>query len=348
LESHRRDFEETTGRPFTHFFCPILATDEPLVEPNRLIKGHIINKSFAGAPGVWVVQRSDVDNFYGSVFEADFELIQYRDQITPLGVLGDKKLSKKFGSKILLEGQEIPYRSKPSKPVPGFARVGLGDGPSPPMLEINMTPETLAASAHANWEFVMVKDLRIATFVSLIKAAHLILFHLLGYRYATSAAGLLVGRDILGQFFKTHVRCSRTEVLSNAWSHFKEFAHMFRPLKHVDVGYQGTLADHMLLLCHSTSGGMWAKIVLVKLADQMHAVMIPLFTSSDSVPTFLEFMKNENEQIQVSTAEFFAEDQKWIRYGDRREMIWPKQGLIYPSGKDDSHAILEALVRQRA
>src|SRR5271167_4182378 len=99
LDTYRRDFEVATGRPFRHFFCPILAVDEPIIEPNRLIKGHIINKSFENAPAAWVVQRSDVDNFYGSLFEADFELIQYRDRLTLVDVLSDKMLSKKFTPK---------------------------------------------------------------------------------------------------------------------------------------------------------------------------------------------------------------------------------------------------------
>ena len=104
----------------------------------------------------------------------------------------------------------------------------------------------------------------------------------------------------------------------------------------------------MLLVCHSTSSGLWAKIVLVRLADQMHAVMIPIFTSADSVPTFLGFMRNENERIQLSTAEFDSLNQKWIMYGDLREVIWPKEGLLYPLSADDSRATLEALIRHGA
>ena len=95
---------------------------------------------------------------------------------------------------------------------------------------------------------------------------------------------------------------------------------------HPDVGYKGTLVDRMLLVCHTSSGQMWAQIVLMKAADQMHAVMLPLFTSADSVPTFLDFLRNENEHIQVSTAEFSYRDQRWLIYGDRREMICRNRG----------------------
>ena len=36
------------------------------------------------------MQRKDVDSFYGSVFEADFAAIQYREGLTPDEVLGSK------------------------------------------------------------------------------------------------------------------------------------------------------------------------------------------------------------------------------------------------------------------
>ena len=64
LESYRLDYEQVTGKPFEHFFCPILGVDEPA----ELIRGHVINRAFRDAPRAWVIQRSDVDNFYGSHF----------------------------------------------------------------------------------------------------------------------------------------------------------------------------------------------------------------------------------------------------------------------------------------
>jgi hypothetical protein len=67
VDKLREDFQAETGQPFKHFFCPILHVDEPV----PLCEGHIINKAF-GTCNAWVPQRQDVDNFFGSMVEADF------------------------------------------------------------------------------------------------------------------------------------------------------------------------------------------------------------------------------------------------------------------------------------
>jgi len=54
--------------------------------------GHIINEAFHGSPKSWVVQRQDVDRFYGSRFEADFEVIQYAGKKSVREYFTDKKL----------------------------------------------------------------------------------------------------------------------------------------------------------------------------------------------------------------------------------------------------------------
>ena len=52
----------TLWRPF---FCPILMTNEPA----ELCKGHVVSRSVGGRD--WVVQRKDVDNFFGHFVESD-------------------------------------------------------------------------------------------------------------------------------------------------------------------------------------------------------------------------------------------------------------------------------------
>src|SRR5271165_1047997 len=88
LERHRADYAEVTGRPFEHFFCPIMFEDTPV----QLIRGHIINEAFEGSPGAWVVQRGAVDHFFGGFFEGDFELTQHLVDATPMDCLFNKKL----------------------------------------------------------------------------------------------------------------------------------------------------------------------------------------------------------------------------------------------------------------
>ena len=333
LELYDRDYERVERRHFKHFFCPILGADEPMEAPTKLIQGHIINQSFKNAPGVWVVQRSDVDNFYGSTFEADFETLQYRGTITPIDLLTDKTLAKKFGPKILINDKPVEFTSQPTLPHQ-FVSVALGKAPGAPFIGIKMSQDEFVNSASEKWEFAVVKDVRVPALVSLIKAAHLTAFHILGYRYATSAAGLLIGRDILGRFFKLYAGRPRKEAVANAWAYFREFATMSRPLLHVDVGYEGTVADRRLLVCYGTSGRIWAQIVLVRTADRMDAVMLAVFDCVESVPVFLDFLKNDHETIEVATGEFDQEKLRWTIYGDRRQQRWPKRGILYPKVPD--------------
>ena len=64
----QESFREATGDNFKHFYCPILHRDEP----TQLCMGHVINDAITGSCRVRVVQRKDVDGFYGAYFEADY------------------------------------------------------------------------------------------------------------------------------------------------------------------------------------------------------------------------------------------------------------------------------------
>ena len=333
LRHYRRDYEEVEGKPFKHFFCPILGADEPIVRPTELIQGHIVNQSFKNAPRTWVVQRSDVDNFYGTHFEADFETLQYRDELTPIKLLTEKDLTKKFNPQIWLIGVPVEFTSQPSPPAGQFVPVVLGEG-SGPSIGVKMGRKEFIEAAKERWEFTVLKDVRIPAMVSLIKAAHLTAFHLLGYKYATATAGLLIGKDVLGKFYRLNAGRPRKEVVANAWPYFREFAAISRPLLHADVGYLGTIRDRRVLVCYTTSGRIWAQIVLIRTAKQMHSVMLPVFDWIESVPVFLEFLKNDNERIEVATAEFDTANRSWTVYGDRRQQVWPKQGTLYPQVPD--------------
>src|SRR5271157_6434322 len=98
------DYTQLKGQPFAHFFCPILFRDENVL----LCQAHIINQAFPDAPSDWTIQRKDVDNFYGSVFESEFVAIQYSGQ-THGGIFADKKLSKLFKPQILVDDKPVDF-----------------------------------------------------------------------------------------------------------------------------------------------------------------------------------------------------------------------------------------------
>ena len=73
-------------------------------------------------------------------------------------------------------------------------------------LILKMHPADLQAAASKKWRIAIERDYRLPALVSMIKAAYLTLFSMLGYRYALSAAGLEVGHSILGRFLSGELR----------------------------------------------------------------------------------------------------------------------------------------------
>ena len=76
VKSLRVDLESVTGNPFQHFFfCPILFKDE---RP-QLCRAHVIYRGFRNSDPSWTIQRADVDAWFGTLFEDDFLVPEYKD-----------------------------------------------------------------------------------------------------------------------------------------------------------------------------------------------------------------------------------------------------------------------------
>jgi hypothetical protein len=328
LERHRANYAAITGAPFEHFFCPILFNDVRA----ELIRGHVINETFKGSSKAWVVQRGEVDRFYGGFFEGDFELLQYMQGATLLDYFRNKKLFGAIRPKIYYREQEIKYYLSDGKPPPaGFQFVQFEiDGQ---IVELNVkatTDQMMANTSH--WEIETKKDLRIPAFVSLIKAAHLSMFSLFGYRYALSYAGRFIGEDILGKFYRVN-REARTkgDAQRRAISFFKPFQHMIRPIKDGSATIDGTLTDGIVHLCASASGDPWGMIIFIKTGELRHAALIPHQDNAESLAIYLDFLKSDREKIHVMRGVYQPEAERWLFEPDRLAVNWPKDGLIYPA-----------------
>jgi len=93
LEFLRADHERVYGRPFEHFYCPLLFRDEPV----KLAKGHVYPQAFTGTDRKWTVQRKDVESWFGSMFEADFVQLELRGHPSFLdAALEDPKRAKQL------------------------------------------------------------------------------------------------------------------------------------------------------------------------------------------------------------------------------------------------------------
>jgi len=331
LEIHRADYVEVTGKPFDHFFCPILLTDEP----GELMRGHVINEAYKGSSKAWVIQRKDVDGFYGGFFEGDFELLQYKNRASLLQHFTDPKLFRAARPMIYCRDQVIQYflrlgkdRLKP--PPPGFQFVEWEIDGEEVILNVRASNEQMMLGPGA-WEHETKIDLRLPACVSLIKAAHLSMFSVLGYRYVLSNAGRFVAQDILGTFFQDNRQVrTKKEAQRRALQFFKPFRHMVRPMQSGGAVLDGTLSDGAIRLCTGASGNYWGMMIFVRTGQVRHTVLLPYPESANSMVTFLEFIRNDHEQVQVVEGQFDSDARRWIIGMEQRPVLWPKPADAYP------------------
>ena len=197
-------------------------------------------------------------------------------------------------------------------------------------LNAKATSEQIMARP-SQWSTETKKDLQLPSLVSLIKAAHLSMFSVLDYHYVLSNAGQFIGQDILGDFYQSnrHLKTKRA-AQAQALPFFRHYRHMVRLMQPDSTDMEGTLTDGHIRLCTGTSGNFWAMMIFVRTAQQRHAVLLPYPGSADSLATFLEFLRNDHEQIHVVHGKYEANNGQWVIDQDRRPVRWPKGIDTYP------------------
>ena len=321
LEDLRGQYTRLTTRPFKHFYCPILFRDEDV----ELCQGHVVNAAFPGSDRTTVLQRTDVDSFFGSRFEADFVLLAERGLHDPVDVLLDPKLRRKLRPRLTLDGQPVAHYSPRGAvpPVHSQLAVERPGGLSVP-LALKLTPTETLSSMDGKWDLVIEKDIRLAALVSLLKAAHLSLFSLLGYSYALSAGGRFVGWDVLGQFVVNNITADRTSVLANAATHFAEFTSLVRPMLSWPEYVHGTVTDNELFLC-TGSPKPWAFAVFVRTGSDMHAVLVPILEEEEGAARFARHLAEPSPRFEVKRARLVGD--RWEVAKDSRIIDWPAAGF---------------------
>lgn len=320
LVALRADYEAVAGHPFEHFHCPILWRDEDVA----LCRAHIINSAFRESDRCWTIQRKDVDSFYGAMFESDFVTIQERGKHGPVDVFTNKELARRLRPKLVVDGKEIDHYLAEG-PVPSnFSELVVEGGQEPIRFALKLEPSETLAALDGNWEIHIEKDVRVAALASLLKAAHLTLFDLLGYQYGLSAGGHFLGRTILGDFFLANVNTPKTRVLENAQKHFGEFVNMVRPIMSAPTGLKGTLTDRLMYVCAS-SEGPWALLVIIKTGDLLHAVLVPLFEEAESAATFLRFLEKPFPHMEAKLA--LLKQDHWEVSKSPKRFTWPDADL---------------------
>lgn len=321
LESLRADYESVRGYPFKHFFCPILFRDDNV----QLCRAHIVNSGFRDSDRSWTIQRADVDNFYGSIFESDFLEIQDRGSHRPIDVLTDRELTRRLRPRLISDGKQVDHYIAEGPIPPEFTELTLTSPSSTVRLALKLTPSEALTTINSQLEIHIEKDVRLAALSSCIKAAHLTLFDMIGYQYGLSLGGYIVGHDILGKFFLENAKHPKSNILENSREHFLEYVNMVRPIQSAPSGLQGTVSDRLLYICMMGQRA-WALIVIVRTEKLLHAVLMPMLEDADSAAHFVAFLRQPFPRLTVRLARY--EGDRWETDTEDRTFHWPDANFI--------------------
>lgn len=295
------DFNCVTGAPFEHFFCPILHIDERV----PLCRGHIIPDTTQTAND-WVPQRADVDNFYGAIVEGDFSaVVKDRTKTFPEIVMSPKH-SQQFRPQIMLDGKVVEY-FVPQRPSSfgGHTPVQIITGDNEELvgnIVVKLSPDEMMRLADKKLSWVVERDFRPAVTASVLKAAHLILFRMLGYAHVFSPSGLYLGQ-ILREFFLANRQRRKRDLAVPVEAYFSQFESMILPLDPRSSPIEGTIADNVALACIGASGKIFSLAVFVRAAMDVFCVFLPN-DSESAVGTYFSFLKDRPRSFAAKFVRF--------------------------------------------
>jgi hypothetical protein len=317
LAELRADYEKVVGQPFEHFYCPILFRDDH----TPLCRAHIINAAFRDSARRWTVQRKDVDGFYGAFLESEFLAIQERGKHDPVDVLINKQLAHRLQPKIALSGREVGHYFPKGRVPAAFSEVTVKrEGKPTVRLALKLHPSEMLAALQVNCQIMIERDVRIAALGSLLKAAHLTLFDMLGYQYALSAGGYFVGHDIIGEFFRNSVGKAKATIQKNADRHFRQFVNLVRPVVSAPDALKGTTSDGLIYLCIGASGP-WALLTLIRTGKSLHAVVVPALENAEVAARFVAFLTEPPPRFEGRLARFVND--QWEVSKAPTTFVWP-------------------------
>lgn len=329
LKLLQEDYTRENKSPFKRFYCPIMGRDDETAE---LCLGHVINQTIPNSSRARIVQRKDVDGFYGRLFERDFvSLVQVRSR--PINkVLSDPDLRKKLKPKILLGGEVLDYYEDRGHTLPSHhfpLTIKTPDGWLWKIV-IKKTPKEMSSDKPREFSVLVDYDRRVEALGSFIKSAYLTLFKMLGYNFALSASGLFVGYSILGGFFRQCGHMSTVAASSAALDYFRPYVNMVRPMDNYDgLSRAGTIENDLGMLCKNRNGVFMGLVINVRTDKLQTSVLMPAFDNEAALVAYLKFLENDDEQVILHHCKF-AEDRKSFTAEEKaHETRWPKKDVSF-------------------
>ncbi|MHC4248516.1 MAG: hypothetical protein ACYS9X_05245 [Planctomycetota bacterium] len=194
LERLNSDYLKVTGKPPARFVCPITLHDDP---DAVLCDGHILNQAIIQASRVSVVQRKDVDNYYGHAVEAELVAFLNTRLSSPAELLRrarDLRITAPEG-----ETMEAFFASP--KAEVKFTRIELLDKDGNTIASPFVRKYVLEDRKYEGLTIEASMSFRNACLTAgMLKSAYLAIYRMLGYRWVLNAVTNKV-RRALSSFF---------------------------------------------------------------------------------------------------------------------------------------------------
>jgi hypothetical protein len=285
--------------------------------------GHIINQTFPNSSRATTVQRKDIDGFYGSVFEVDFQNCIMGRRLTLIERLAHR--DAKFRPKIYYGDERVEFYLPKGKVPDYHSKVIFHDNSGKIVVAVKKSKDSILAADESKWKIVQSVDYRLPALVSLMKAAYLTMFRLIGYPYALSAAGIHLGYTALGRFF---LECEgQIDVgKKKARGYFQPYMNMIRPIEgFTGEPTRGTIEDGKVGLCLQ-GDEVWGVVVYLRIDSMFHGALIPCFCNANSGVMYERFLANDVEELRILKGRFNQEKGQFEVLPKHHAMVahWPK------------------------
>jgi len=323
LKRLQDSFVEMEGKPFKHFYCPLMMSDEPA----ELCLGHTVPQSLVDAPRATVPQRKDIDAFYGTAVEADLSAL-FDAVGKPLDeIMADPTLSRAIRPQLIVEDEPVKHYPFRGHRDPSHTRLNLEIDHSGRQFEfvLAMTEEEAVQMQAKSWGIGVEFDARLPLIATMLKAAYLTLFRIHGYHWGLSAGGVEIGYQLLGGCFREYKRRpAEAKTALKKW--FSPYRHAVRPLGgDCEQMPRGTVENNRSAVCFGSSGKPFAQVVFIRGGGRCHGVLLPGYENPDSAAAYYDFLNNDNETLRISPAWFDADELLWKISPNQIETHWPKR-----------------------
>lgn len=267
IEWFAGNWQQVTGQRPKRFVCPITLVDDPTAE---LCKGHILCDGIKVASRATVIQKKDVDNAFGTLFEGDFV------RFVNIPKLGPEELLR--GGKQLMitgpTGEKMPTFFSRSEII-GRQRLDMYDDQGKVVAQPFLKDHTLDSGKYKQLEVEFTYLFQKHSFTAaMLKTAYLTLFKVFGYGWVFDSCGDKIRRSL--------VACLESSSRNSALAHFEPYEGCARVAFNAAMSRQcGTLEDGSALFHFAEgdlkSGFLFAVSCLYWVNDKLVTVTVPSY-----------------------------------------------------------------------